>query len=67
MGRQSTTNYVKCTSALVQVVDLMGQDMVVYRYDNGVGTVKSKVCPRNACAYTLLLTSIHVVAQGVAF
>ncbi len=29
--------------ALVQVVELMGQDMVVYRYDNGVGQVKSKV------------------------
>ena len=28
----------------VQVVDLMGQDMVVYRVDNGVGTKESKVC-----------------------
>ena len=28
----------------VQVVDLMGQDMVVYRVDNGVGTQESKVC-----------------------
>jgi hypothetical protein len=40
---------LKRPTVLVQVVDLMGQDMVVYRYDNGVGTVKSKVCPKNAC------------------
>ena len=26
-----------------QVVEIMGQDMVIYRPDNGVGTVKSKV------------------------
>lgn len=28
---------------LGQVVELLGQDMVIYRHDNGVGTVKSKV------------------------
>ena len=27
----------------MQVVEIMGQDMVIYRPDNGVGTVKSKV------------------------
>lgn len=40
----------------MQVVDLMGQDMVVYRVNNGVGTEKSKVCLLCYAAHHTLLT-----------
>lgn len=51
-GGRALSSVLKCRTVLVQVVGLMGQDMVIYRYDNGVGTVKSKVCPKNACLHS---------------
>ena len=43
--RPSQINYTSVDrGCFMQVVDLMGQDMVVYRVDNGVGTKESKVC-----------------------
>ena len=42
-GKGAPQSFVTLLSWAVQIVELLGEDMVIYRKDNGVGSVFSKV------------------------